>query len=44
MVPTPEDYRLLHKSLLEDFYGELIYQYALLYDTTFPMDVSVNES
>ncbi len=44
VVPTPEDYRLLHKSLLEDFYGELIYQYGLLYDTTFPMDVSVNES
>lgn len=44
VVPTPEDYRLLHKSLLEDFYGELIYQYGLLYDTTFPMDVSINES
>lgn len=44
VVPTPEDYRLLHKSLLEDFYGELIYQYGLLYGTTFPMDVSVDES
>ena len=44
VVPTPEDYRLLHKSLLEDFYGELIYQYGLLYDTTFPMDVSIDES
>ena len=44
VVPTPEDYRLLHASLLEDFYGELIYQYGLLYDTTYPMDVSVNES
>ncbi|MEM1392521.1 MAG: hypothetical protein AAGG00_04350 [Cyanobacteria bacterium P01_H01_bin.150] len=44
VVPTPEDYRLLHKSLLEDFYGELIYQYGLLYDTTFPMDVSLDES
>ena len=44
VVPTPEDYRLLHKSLLEDFYGELIYQYGLLYDTTFPIDVSVDES
>jgi hypothetical protein len=44
VVPTPEDYRLLHRSLLEDFYGELIYQYGLLYDTTFPMDVSVNQS
>ena len=44
VVPTPEDYRLLHKSLLEDFYGELIYQYGLMYDTSFPMDVSINES
>ena len=44
VVPTPEDYRLLHASLLEDFYGELIYQYGLMYDTTFPMDVSINES
>lgn len=44
VVPTPEDYRLLHASLLEDFYGELIYQYGLLYDTTFPMDVSINQS
>ncbi len=44
VVPTPEDYRLLHASLLEDFYGELIYEYGLLYDTTYPMDVSINES
>lgn len=44
VVPTPEDYRLLHTSLLEDFYGELLYQYGLLYDTTFPMDVSVDET
>ncbi len=44
VVPTPEDYRLLHTSLIEDFYGDLIYQYGLLYDTTFPMDVSVDTS
>ncbi|KAF3884829.1 MULTISPECIES: ARPP-2 domain-containing protein [Nostocales] len=44
VVPTPQDYRLLHTSLLEDFYGELLYEYGLLYDTTFPMDVSVEES
>ncbi|GGJ24688.1 ARPP-2 domain-containing protein [Deinococcus roseus] len=29
VVPTPEDYRALHQTLLDDFYGELIYQYAL---------------
>jgi hypothetical protein len=44
VVPTPEDYCALHTSLLEDFYGELIYQYGLLYNTTFPMDVSVDSS
>ncbi|MBW4612443.1 MAG: hypothetical protein KME21_04035 [Desmonostoc vinosum HA7617-LM4] len=44
VLPTPEDYRALHTSLLEDFYGELIYQYGLLYDTTFPMHISVDES
>ncbi|MDJ0620204.1 MAG: hypothetical protein QNJ63_26285 [Calothrix sp. MO_192.B10] len=44
VVPTSEDYRLLHTSLIEDFYGELLYEYGLLFDTTFPMDVSVDES
>lgn len=34
----------MHTSLIEDFYGELLYQYGLLYDTTLPMDVSVDES
>lgn len=44
VVPTPEDYRALHTSLLEDFYGELIYEYSRLYDTNFPMDVSVDDT
>jgi hypothetical protein len=44
IVPHPQDYRALHTSLLEDFYGELIYQYGLLYDTTYPCDTSVDES
>ncbi|MFB2982082.1 hypothetical protein [Microseira sp. BLCC-F43] len=34
VVPTPEDYRALHNSLLQDFYGELIYQYGLHGRTT----------
>ncbi|MEU9119264.1 hypothetical protein AB0C96_05290 [Streptomyces sp. NPDC048506] len=29
VVPHPEDYRALHPSLLQDLYGELMYQYAL---------------
>ncbi|MFD7088743.1 hypothetical protein ACFV94_13110 [Streptomyces sp. NPDC059896] len=28
VVPHPEDYRLLHPTLLQDMYGELVYQYA----------------
>jgi hypothetical protein len=31
VVPHPDDYRALHPSLLQDFYGELLYQYAHLY-------------
>src|SRR5690606_1188546 len=30
-VPHPEDYRLLHPTLVEDLYGELIWQYALFH-------------
>jgi DNA-binding NtrC family response regulator len=29
VVSHPDDYRRLHRSLLEDFYGELVYRYAL---------------
>lgn len=31
VVSHPDDYRKLHLSLLEDFFGELLYTYALLY-------------
>lgn len=31
IVPHPDDYRALHRSLLADFYGRLIYQYGALY-------------
>jgi hypothetical protein len=31
VVPHPEDYRTLHPTLLQDFYGELLFQYAHLY-------------
>lgn len=44
VTPTPEDYRALHASLLEDFYGELLYQYGLLHQTTAPMSLSVDET
>jgi hypothetical protein len=29
--PHPDDYRALHRTLIHDFFGELIVQYALLY-------------
>ncbi|MEU3218054.1 hypothetical protein [Streptomyces sp. NPDC006971] len=29
VVPHPDDYRLLHGSLLQDMYGELVHHYAL---------------
>lgn len=31
IVSHPEDYRILHRAMLEDFYGELIWQYGLMY-------------
>lgn len=37
VVPHPADYRLLHRTLIEDFYGELVYQYARLYKTVVPL-------
>lgn len=43
VVSTPEDYLCLHYTLLEDFYGELIYQYASLYDKTYEMSLSIND-
>lgn len=29
VLPHPEDYRLLHGSLVQDLYGELVHQYAM---------------
>jgi hypothetical protein len=31
VMPHPADYRRVHRSLLEDFLGELLYQYAILH-------------
>jgi hypothetical protein len=43
VVPTPEDYRVLHRSLLEDFYSELIFQYACIYDGPSPMSCAIDD-
>lgn len=37
VVPHPADYRRLHRTLLGDFYGELIYRYAGQYNQLAPM-------
>jgi len=31
VVPHPEDYRRMHSSLLDDFFGDLLREYAILY-------------
>jgi len=36
VVPHPDDYRSLHRTLLEDFYGELLYTYGLFYPELAP--------
>jgi hypothetical protein len=42
VVPSPEDYLRLHESLLLDFYGEIIEQYALYYDETIDLDAKLH--
>ncbi|MFE1369618.1 hypothetical protein ACFW84_36000 [Streptomyces anulatus] len=41
VVPHPDDYRLLHASLVEDLYGELVHQYALYGAPVPPMPVRI---
>jgi hypothetical protein len=43
VVSHPDDYRELHRSLLEDFYGELMYQYGL-YGTSGHMEAGLDTS
>jgi hypothetical protein len=43
VVPNPADYRLLHRTLVEDFFGELILQYSQLYQTVPELDFSLPE-
>lgn len=44
VLPTNADYRALHTTLIEDLYGELMYQYGCLYDTVCPIEVKLDES
>ncbi|GAB4560409.1 MAG: hypothetical protein Tsb0020_07070 [Haliangiales bacterium] len=41
IVSHPDDYRQLHRTVLDDFYGELIFQYGL-YGRSGHMDVELN--
>jgi hypothetical protein len=43
VTPNPEDYRALHFSLLQDFYGELLFHYGL-YGGTVPLQAQVDQS
>lgn len=43
VVPTPEDYRALHSSLLEDFYGEILYYHGL-YGTASNLATTIDEA
>ncbi|MCY1061882.1 hypothetical protein [Nannocystis sp. SCPEA4] len=42
--PHPDDYRALHRALVRDFFGELVYQYAILYDDVPAHRVAVREA
>ncbi len=42
VVPHPDDYRELHRSLLSDFYGELLYQYGLMYRAVQSFDLELD--
>ncbi|WAS90400.1 ARPP-2 domain-containing protein [Nannocystis punicea] len=44
VFPHPDDYRALHRSLVRDFFGELVYQYAILYDDVPAHRVAVREA
>jgi hypothetical protein len=44
VVSHPADYRALHLSLLEDFFGELISTYALLYPETLRVESRLDAS
>ena len=43
VVPHPDDYRRLHRSLLMDFYGELMWHYSALYDRVWNTGPRIDE-
>ncbi|GAA3452897.1 ARPP-2 domain-containing protein [Dactylosporangium matsuzakiense] len=43
-VPHPDDYRALHATLLQDYYGELLYHYTQLYPAVPGFDGPVHDA
>jgi hypothetical protein len=43
VVSHPDDYRALHQSLIEDFYGELIYDYGYLYPNSNRLETYIDD-
>ncbi|MEU5883432.1 hypothetical protein [Spirillospora sp. NPDC047279] len=44
VVPHPDDYRALHATLVEDLFGEIVYQYALLTLGTLDLGVPLEDA
>jgi len=44
VVPHPDDYRALHPSLLQDFFGELLYRSGMLYPDVPPAKATIDEA
>jgi hypothetical protein len=44
VVSHPDDYRRMHRSLLEDFFGELLYTSAILFADTLPLSAPIDLS
>nr|ARU08097.1 hypothetical protein [uncultured bacterium] len=44
VVPHPDDYRALHHTLLQDLYGDLVYQYAMFASPVPQFRVRLNET
>ena len=44
VLPHPEDYRLLHRSLLSDFYGAMLWQYGRVRSALPQMSVRLDDS
>lgn len=44
VVPHPDDYRALHASLTEDFFGELLYRYGMLHPDLPPARATIDDT